>query len=306
MNFNSKVIEDFFSSCQIEYYKNFLLSGVSSFKIGGAAAFTVYPKNENELASVSRFCRDEKIYHVVIGNGSNVIFSDEGFDGVVILTQKMKRIDVSESIVTAECGVSITHLAAEVGKLGLSGLEFAYGIPGSVGGAVYMNAGAYSGEVKDVIESVRWYDTETGEFGTYCNLENQFDYRKSIYQSNDKIIVSATLRLNKREPELIKAEMDDYMSRRCEKQPLEFPSAGSTFKRYPGYFTGKLIDDAGLKGFSIGGAQVSEKHAGFIINKGGATAKDVFAVIDAVKKKIFELNGINIECEVRYIPYEKQ
>ncbi len=305
MNFDSKVIEEFFSSLNIEYRKNFLLSGASSFKIGGPAAYAVYPKNENELKLISHFCRNEKIYHIVIGNGSNVIFSDDGFDGVVIITTEMKKISASDNLITAECGVSITHLASEAAKLGLGGLEFAYGIPGSVGGAVFMNAGAYSGETKDVIESVRWYDTETGEFGEYSNEENLFDYRKSIYQSSEKIIVSASFRLHEREPELIKAEMDDYMSRRRAKQPLEFPSAGSTFKRYPGYFTGKLIDDAGLKGFLIGGAQVSEKHAGFIVNRGGATAKDVFAVIDAVKKKIFELNGIEIECEVRYIPYSK-
>ena len=166
-----------------------------------------------------------------------------------------------------------------------------------------MNAGAYGGEMKDVISKVSFFDPETGVTGTISADECRFGYRESSFQHSEKVILSASFSLHPRDSGLIKADMDDYMSRRREKQPLEFPSAGSTFRRYPGYFTAKLIDDAGLKGFSVGGAQLSEKHAGFVINRGNATAADVLALVDEIKKRIFEINGINIECEIRYIPY---
>ncbi len=279
------------------------LSEVSSFKIGGNALLAVFPKSRDAMRKTVKFCKDNSIYHTVIGKGSNVLFSDKGFNGIVIFTQSMFGYTVSDGILTAECGVSITHLSSVACKHSLGGLEFAYGIPGSLGGAVFMNAGAYGGEMKDVVKTVNWYDTETDIFGSYVSDGNRFGYRESIYQHESKIVLSAELVLSERDSALIRADMDDYMARRIDKQPLEYPSAGSAFKRYPGYFTAQLIDEAGLKGYSVGGAQVSEKHAGFIINKGGATASDVLMLVSHIKHRIFELNGINIECEVRYIPH---
>lgn len=305
MIFNGNIIEEFFLQRQITYRKNYPLSKASTFRIGGNAAFAAYPHTVSELSALLNFCKSKLIYHAVIGNASNVLFSDEGFDGIVIFTSELTRINVEGNTVHAECGVPLTFLSGIAQKNGLGGFEFAYGIPGTLGGAVYMNAGAYGGEMNDIIESVSWYDKNTGNKGVFSNSECSFDYRDSIFQHTDLIILSAVLRLKKRECELIKADMIEYMSRRREKQPLEFPNAGSTFKRYPGYFTGKLIEEAGLKGYSVGGAQVSEKHAGFIINRENATAADVLNLIEFIKHKIFEMNGINIECEVKFIPYSK-
>mgnify|MGYP001025779555 FL=1 len=298
-----KAAEIFLKEKKIQFETGRRLSQDSTFRIGGEAAVAAFPDDTDQLCSAIGFFRANGVYFTVIGKGSNVLFADEGFDGVVIFTSKLNRISADGNILTAECGVPVTYLSSAAQKKSLSGLEFAYGIPGTVGGAVFMNAGAYGGEMKDVISKVSFFDPETGVTGTISADECRFGYRESSFQHSEKVILSASFSLHPRDSGLIKADMDDYMSRRREKQPLEFPSAGSTFRRYPGYFTAKLIDDAGLKGFSVGGAQVSEKHAGFVINRGNATAADVLALVDEIKKRIFEINGINIECEIRYIPY---
>lgn len=293
----------FIAEKHIEFEIDRPLCRDSTFKIGGNAAIAVFPHDREQLCSVIDFCNVNGIYHTVIGKGSNVLFADEGFDGVVIFTSGLNGISTNGATVTAECGVSVTYLSNAAQKNSLGGLEFAYGIPGTVGGAVFMNAGAYGGEIKDVVVSVDCYDPKSGRIETLTAEQCRFGYRESVFQTSGKTVLSATFSLAPRDPNLIKADMDDYMSRRREKQPLEFPSAGSTFKRYPGFFTAKLIDEAGLKGYSVGGAQVSEKHAGFVINRGNATASDVLSLVEEIKKRIFEINGINIECEIRYIPY---
>lgn len=298
-----KAAESFLEEKNIAFETDRALSQDSTFKIGGTAAIAAFPNSVEQLCTLVEFCKTERTYFTVIGKGSNVLFADEGFDGVVIFTSKLNSISIGESMITAECGVPLTFLSSVAQKNSLSGLEFAYGIPGTVGGAVVMNAGAYGGEIKDAVVSVDYFDSESCKCGTLTGNECGFGYRESIFQHSEKIVLSALFSLSQRAPELIKADMDDYMARRREKQPLEFPSAGSTFRRYPGYFTAKLIDEAGLKGFSVGGAQVSEKHAGFVINRGNATAADVLALVKEIQKRIFEINGINIECEIRYIPY---
>lgn len=298
-----KAAENFLKEKNIAFETDRILSQDSTFRIGGKATVAAFPADAEQLCDAIGFFRTNGIYFTVIGKGSNVLFADEGFDGAVIFTSKLNRISADGNILNTECGVPITYLSSVAQKKSLSGLQFAYGIPGTVGGAVFMNAGAYGGEIKDVVASVGYFDPQTGKTGTMTADECCFGYRESVFQHSDKIVLSASFSLQPGDAGLIKADMDDYMSRRREKQPLEFPSAGSTFRRYPGYFTAKLIDDAGLKGFSVGGAQVSEKHAGFVINRGNATAADVLALVAEIKKRIFEINGINIECEIRYIPY---
>ena len=298
-----RAAENFLKEKNIAFETDRILSQDSTFRIGGKAAVAAFPDNIEQLCDAIGFFRANGIYFTVIGKGSNVLFADEGFGGAVIFTSRLNRISADGNILNAECGVPITYLSSVAQKNSLGGLQFAYGIPGTVGGAVFMNAGAYGGEIKDVVASVGYFDPQTGKTGTMTADECGFGYRESVFQHSDKIVLSASFSLQPGDAGLIKADMDDYMSRRREKQPLEFPSAGSTFRRYPGYFTAKLIDDAGLKGFSVGGAQVSEKHAGFVINRRNATAADVLALVAEIKKRIFEINGINIECEIRYIPY---
>lgn len=287
---------------RLSYKTELSLSQLSTFRIGGKASYAVYPSTADEFASLVALCVSLSIPYAVVGNGSNLLFDDQGYEGVVIVTTGMNTIRREGNTVTADCGVSLTYLASCVGKEGLGGMTFAYGIPGTVGGAVFMNAGAYGGEMKDVITSVSWYDPITDEIGEYSLDACDFGYRTSVFQRENKLILSMTVKLTPAAPEALRTEMEELMQRRRDKQPLEFPSAGSTFKRYPGYFTGKLIEDAGLKGFTVGGAQVSEKHAGFVINIGNATAADVLALIDHIKAVIRRENGIDIECEVRYLP----
>lgn len=287
---------------RLTYKTDYPLSSLSTFRIGGNAAFVVFPKTADELASLITLCRSASVCYTVIGNGSNVLFDDRGYHGLILVTTALSDWQRCDNRVVADCGISLTYLASVVAKEGLGGLAFAYGIPGTLGGAVFMNAGAYGGEMRDIVSEVSWYDPETDDFGSFSGDENAFGYRESIYQRGDKLILSATLALTPADPAVLRTEMEDYKKRRVDKQPLDMPSAGSTFKRYPGYFTGKLIEEAGLKGYMVGGACVSEKHAGFIINRGNATASDVLTLIEYIKARIKERNGIEIACEVRYIP----
>lgn len=285
------------------YSENEPLAPLSTFKIGGKADLVVYPHSSDALIAAVQAASECGVRYGIFGNGSNLLFADEGFRGAAIFTTKMNGIRREGNLLIADAGASLTGLAVTAMKAGLSGLEFAYGIPGSVGGAVYMNAGAYDGEIKQVVtRSAYWTPGMPSDEIAWLDGEAQgFAYRASAFQGSDKLILSATFSLKAGEPAEIKAKMDDFMARRKSKQPLEYPSAGSTFKRYPGYFTAKLIEEAGLKGLSVGGAQVSEKHAGFVINRGSATAEDVLKLIDMIRTAIFEKNGIHICPEVQII-----
>ena len=293
-------LTEFLDENKIQYVKEKNASEFTTFKIGGKC-FAVYPENEDEFISVISFCEDNGVKYIVIGCGSNVLFSDEGYNGAVIMTQKLSKISVTDKIITAECGAQLAAVCKSAYKNGLAGLEFAYGIPGSVGGAVFMNAGAYSGEIKDVTVKVRVYSTREKRIMKFDNETCGFGYRTSAFQTGEYIILSAEFELTEADKVEIKARMDDFIGRRKSKQPLNYPSAGSAFKRYPGRYTGQMIEEAGLKGYTVGGAQVSEKHAGFIINKGGATADDVIKLIEHIKSVIKEREGIEIETEVRKI-----
>ena len=294
--------ERFFEECaNIEYEKDVDLSLRSSFRIGGKAKYGVWPKSESAFCAVIDYLTEEKIKFTVLGNGTNVLFSDEGYDGVVVFTTSLKKIRCSRNTIYAEAGASFTNLAAFARNSGLSGLEFAYGIPGTVGGAVYMNAGAYDGEVSKILQKSAYFDPVLSKRGELYNRSHEFGYRESAYMKNGCVILSASFELVPGDVDEINTKMEGFLAARREKQPLEYPSAGSAFKRYPGYFTAKLIDEAGLKGLTVGGAQVSLKHAGFIINKGGATSSDVKTLIKRIQDVIFEKNGIRIEREVRYI-----
>lgn len=299
MNFSDSLESVFSAAGELgcEVRRNESLKGYTSFKIGGVCDGVIVLDSEEACCKLPMKCRSEGVPFYIFGKGSNLIVSDGKISGIVfVFGEKLSDINVSGNIVSAGAGASFTRLAVRAAENSLSGLEFAYGIPGSVGGAVYMNAGAYGGETKDVIRRVRAAcpDGTVREFGSD---ELEMSYRKSIFSGSDMIIISADFALQSGEKSEIKAKMDDLMSRRREKQPLEYPSAGSTFKRPEGSYASLLIDRCGLKGRSVGGAEISTKHAGFIVNKGGATYSDLMQLIDIVKKEVYEKTGYTLECE---------
>ncbi len=272
----------------------------TSFKIGGPADFYVMPDRRN-IAGLLEYCRENDVPFLVIGNGSNLLCGDGGFDGVVIeIGRRMAAIEIDVDCVIAQAGALLSTIAAAAAQEGLTGFEFASGIPGSVGGAAVMNAGAYGGEMKDVLEEVTVLTNE-GEILTVPADELELSYRSSVIPERDWLVLDATIRLTRGRKEEINARMNELRDRRNAKQPLEYPSAGSTFKRPEGYFAGKLIEDAGLSGFTCGGAQVSEKHCGFIINRDNATATDVRNLISYVRKKVREDSGVELEPEVKIV-----
>ena len=283
--------------CEARKYEP--LSKHTTFKIGGVADTYVKVTSLSKLSTILKECRESDIDYMIIGNGSNILASDDGYRGVVIrLDGDFRKIAlVDDDTVYCGAGATLAALCKFALNNGLSGLEFAWGIPGSVGGAVFMNAGAYGGEMKDVVYSVN-HLTKNGEPGRTEKDALQFGYRTSVYRQNNAIITGATLKLRKDNPEDIRARMDDYLGRRSSKQPLEYPSAGSVFKRPAGAYAGALIEQCGLKGHSHGGAQVSEKHAGFIINKSNATANDVKSLIREVQTKVYDETGYDLECEL--------
>lgn len=285
----------------IQYQENFPLSTCSTFRIGGPADIAIFPENSSAAMHAIQLCKRWNIPYVFIGNGSNILFDDSGYRGAVIQSKRMKNIHISGTVLQADCGASLTAAASAAQQASLTGMEFAYGIPGSCGGAVYMNAGAYDGQISDILTQSIYYDPESNQINTLCAEQHVFAYRHSVYMDSEKIILSATFTLRQGDAMEIRKKMEEYMTRRIEKQPLEYPSAGSVFKRYPGYYTSKLIEEAGLKGCRIGGAQVSTKHAGFIVNTGNATASDVRALIELIQNKIRQINGIDIECEISFI-----
>ena len=272
----------------------------TSFRAGGAAEWFAVPEQVEELKAVLAACKRADTPWYVIGNGSNLLVSDKGFPGVIISTAKFDRLEINGTEITVGAGVMLSKLANTAYKAGLTGLEFAAGIPGTVGGACVMNAGAYGSEMKNVLKSVTVLTAE-GYVETLQAEELELGYRTSVIPKRGYLVLEAVVTLTEGNMEEIKVVMDDLAFRRKDKQPLEFPSAGSTFKRPEGYFAGKLIEDCGLKGFSVGGAQVSEKHAGFVINKGGATASDIYNLCKEVEKKVQAEFGVALEMEVKLL-----
>ena len=309
-------INDFESMGLVKF--DFSLASVCSMKTGGKADCAFFPVSKQQLKSVIMYLRETNIRFVILGNGSNVIFSDNGYKGAVVFTGNIKELyeyadgnisDFSPEIhserisIYVSAGYSLTSLALKFSKLGYTGLEFAYGIPASVGGSVYMNAGAYGGEMCQIIESVEYIDDN----GNFCTLtidvpEKYFSYRHSYFMDHpDYIITGVVLKLEKANGINPIDEAEKNMQARRSKQPLEYPSCGSAFKRPDGYYAGALIQDAGLKGKNIGGAYVSEKHAGFIVNKGEATTSDVVALIEYVRNEVFKTSGVWLEPEIQVI-----
>lgn len=292
----------------IEVRENEPLSKHSSFRIGGPAKISVFPKTKDEFVEVLRAVKGCNYKYMVVGNGSNLLFDDEGYDGIIIFTKKMVETEYiykgEKTVIRVECGKSLTELASEAGKKhSLTGLEFAYGIPGTVGGAVYMNAGAYGGQMSDIVVETEYFDLADGNIKIISGEDHKFDYRHSVFAEHPEyVILSTTIEMKEGNTEEIFAAMNKNMTARREKQPLEYPNAGSTFKRPEGHFAGKLIEDSGLKGYTVGGAQISVKHAGFTVNIGGATSKDVLAVMEHTKKTVLENYGVELECEIIYVP----
>lgn len=271
----------------------------TTFRIGGPADILVTPRDAASVAAAVQACNEADVPWRVMGRGSNLLVSDAGLRGVTIkFAKNFSDINMEGACITAEAGASNAAVAAQAQRAGLAGFEFAAGIPGTIGGAAVMNAGAYGGEFAQVCESVTCLNAQ-GVLEVVSAHDAQWSYRHSAMIDNGSIVLSATLRLTPDDPQAIQERMANLQKRREEKQPLNMPSAGSTFKRPEGYFAGKLIEDAGLRGFSLGGAQVSEKHCGFVVNAGGATAQDVRDLISYVQQKVFEHDGVHLEPEVR-------
>ena len=273
----------------------------TTFRIGGPADYFVELGSIEQIRAAIQVCREENLPWFVLGRGSNLLVSDKGYRGVILSIYKdFQKTEIQGETVTVQAGVLLTTLSGKVLDASLTGLEFASGIPGTIGGAVVMNAGAYGGEMKDIVRKVTVLDQD-GEVRTLTCGEMQFGYRTSLAKKKGYIVLGAELTLRQGEKEKIRGEMQALKAKRIEKQPLEFPSAGSTFKRPEGYFAGKLIMDAGLRGAAVGGAQVSEKHCGFVVNTGNATAADVRELMRQVQGKVQEQFGVHLEPEVRFL-----
>ncbi len=287
---------------QIVSKENILLdepmSRHTTFKCGGPASLFIRPESMEEIKEIVKLLGEYEESFFILGNGSNLLVSDKGYDGTIISLSKFDDIRIEdETLVCADAGAMNSAIAAVVRDSALTGFEFAAGIPGTIGGAMIMNAGAYGGEMKDITEEVTLLSSD-GEIRTYSGEEMKFGYRTSAIKGKDLIVLSVKIRLSKGSRDEIAGKMQELALKRKEKQPLEYPSAGSTFKRPEGYFAGKLIEDAGLRGYSVGGAQVSEKHCGFVVNKGEATAADVYRLICDVQVKVRESAGVMLEPEV--------
>lgn len=273
----------------------------TTFRVGGNADAVVKIRSKEQLSKLLSYFAIVEQPYFILGNGSNILVSDNGYEGVILkICSDFADVKVDGDVITAQAGALLSTIASVALKNSLSGFEFASGIPGTIGGAVVMNAGAYGGEMKDVVTYVEVMSTE-GEIFTIDNARMEFGYRTSAIKERNFIVLEVGLKLSKGDNDAIKAKMDELAAQRKEKQPLEYPSAGSTFKRPEGYFAGKLIMDAGLRGYCVGGAQVSEKHCGFVINKSNATAADVYEVICDVKEKVRDKFGVTLEPEVIFL-----
>lgn len=303
MRVSGKLIDDIRAALPgLELFENEPMSAHCSFRIGGPARLMCCPGTAEEAAALLRLLHESGAPFELMGNGTNLLVPDEGLDKVVVrLGEAMSEaISLGDGHIRAGAGITLAKLAAFAANEGLSGLEFAHGIPGSLGGAVFMNAGAYGGEMKDVLESVEYADTD-GVVRSDPASELGLSYRHSAFEGTKRLVTAATVRLAPKEPEEIKARMRELMEKRRASQPLDVPSAGSTFKRPVGGYAAALIDEAGLKGFAIGGAQVSEKHAGFVVNRGGASFEDVIRLMEHIKKTVYDRSGIMLEPEVRIL-----
>ena len=275
------------------------MSRHTTFRVGGPADFFVTPKAKEEVRDVIRICKEAGMPYYIIGNGSNLLVSDAGYRGVIVqIYKEMNEVKVEGDLVKAQAGALLSGIAAKALGAELSGFEFASGIPGTIGGACVMNAGAYGGEMKDVLESVTVLTGE-GKIIELGRNELELGYRTSVIAKKGYIVLGAVLKLERGDGEKIKTYMDELKEKRVTKQPLEYPSAGSSFKRPEGYFAGKLIEDAGLRGFQVGGAQVSEKHCGFVINRDHATAADIMELMRQVQIRVKENSGVDLEPEVK-------
>lgn len=295
-----KKLIDLFEKLNISYSQNESMSLHTTFKIGGDARLIVYPKDEEQISQIVKACTANGTRLLAVGNGSNLLVADEGIDAcVMILDDRFGEITlIDDETIYAQAGAKLIALCRFALEHSLTGMEFAYGIPGSCGGAAFMNAGAYGGEMKDVLYKCDHIDAK-GDKGSLENDNLALSYRHSAYYDNGCIITGLYLKLKKGNRDEIKAKMNDLIGRRRDKQPLEYPSAGSTFKRPEGYFAGALIEECQLKGKSVGGAQVSEKHAGFVINKGGATCSDVLELCRLCSDTVFREKGVKLEMEIR-------
>ncbi len=300
---NYLALEEFCNNSKIEYKKDEPMMLHTSFKIGGPVQFFISPENTQQISELLLELAKLDISYFVLGKGSNLLVSDKGIDGVVISLSKLDNICVNGDEITAEAGVSLAAVCTAAMQNGLTGMEFAYGIPGCVGGALYMNAGAYEAEMSHIVtlaESVK----ANGSVETINADDMALGYRTSVFKKNGNIITKVTFKLKQGNPQEIRAKMDDFMDRRKSKQPLEYPSAGSTFKRPQGHFAGALIEKNNLKGTRVGGAMVSEKHAGFLINYDNATCEDVKGLMKLVSDTVLKADGVMLEPEVIFVGKE--
>lgn len=278
------------------------MSQYTSFKAGGKADLLVEPANEGQLIHALNVLRQEKANYMVLGNGSNVLVKDGGYRGVIVrIGTSLSKIDIEDDTLTCGAGALLSVVARVALNEELTGFEFASGIPGSIGGAVFMNAGAYGGEMKNIVESARIFEVKTGVIKEVTVDELDLSYRHSAIQATGDVVLSVRIKLQKGEREAISAQMKELREKRNTKQPVQYPSAGSFFKRPEGFFAGKLVQDAGLKGVSVGGAQVSELHSGFVINTGNATATDICQLMVLVQNTVYDKFGVKMEPEVRII-----
>ena len=299
---NSEIIKKFCDLLGEErVFTGEAMSRHTTFKIGGPADYFLMPDKDTDVGRIVKICKESAIPYFILGNGSNLLVGDGGYRGAVIQIYKnMSAVTVEGTEITVQAGALLSSVAAAAKNAALTGFEFAVGIPGTMGGAVVMNAGAYGGEMKDVLTEVTVMDEE-GEIVTLPADKLELGYRTSIIKTAGYIVLEAKLQLKEGNPEVIRETMKDLTIRRTTKQPLEYPSAGSTFKRPEGYFAGKLIMDSGLAGYQVGGAQVSEKHCGFVINAGGATARDVRTLMDNVRDIVYKKYGVTLEPEVKFL-----
>lgn len=279
---------------------NALMKEHINFEVGGPADILLIPSKVEQIIESIKICKENNIPYFVMGNGSNLLVKDGGIRGVVIKLTGLTNLEVNEEEIKADCGVMLKELSDKALENSLTGLEFACGIPGSVGGAVFMNAGAYNGEIKNVIKEAQVI-TSSGEIVTLSKDELELGYRTSKVMKDNSIVINATFKLEKGNKEEIKETIDDLTQKREEKQPLEYPSAGSTFKRPEGFFAGKLIEDAGLRGYRVGDIMVSDKHCGFVVNVGKGTAEEVHMLMEHVEQTVYEKFGVMLEPEVRFL-----
>jgi len=295
---NYDAIIDVAKSIDCYFSTEEMLCKYSTFKIGGKCDLMLFPDNRKKFVEAIKVCKANSVKFMVLGNGSDMVFGSGGYKGVVISTARLNKLTVCDNTVECDCGVNMSALCMAAYENGLSGAERLYGIPGSVGGAVCMNAGAYGGQINDILVECEYFDGENVVTADVNDLE--LSYRHSVFSAGDKYVLGAKFKFEKADKSEIRSLMNDYIGRRKDKQPLEYPSAGSTFLRPEGYYAGALIEQSGLKGYTIGGAQVSEKHAGFVINIGGATSSDVKNLVQHIKDTVYKNTGVMLQCEIKF------